>query len=883
MDQNYVYAYAHAAFDANRDASPRLFRLTVDHGSYRPFVRDGKTGAVETNLSDIFGESNAGELTAIAVYGNDLVVARDSNKLVILDAESAVPKKSFDLTAQVTGLAFDKAGRLYLLSAGKVFAFDLNSGQLQQIETPGLGFGGAISVDPDGNIVVYDSGPDLQIKVYSPDGKLVYTAGDKGGRPLRGPFNPEGMRNVSSIAVDGKGQIWAVETGFYPRRVSVWGRDGKLVRDYIGNTGYCGVGVHLYEDDPSVAYVGPIELKLNRQDRTWKVDQILWVPGTDESFEINPINWAQAQRFRSKASGQMHDYLFKPADDYYNDDVNVLYMETDEAHNTWQPVAAFGYAGMLPPNSVSRNIGSPLPQSSGEFAGLNAYDGFFWNDQNGDGKVQRSECEIIPKGGKKSGLSVFGGWGARMSPDDLSFYADGIVQYKPIGFNPGGAPLYGAGGMRDLGIKRTGGFVPVPGENEILAMCGDTGYPGAVEGVDSQTGQLLWSYPTRFPNVHASHAAPMSRPGLIIGDLKIMGVADVSPEAGKVFAMRGNMGEDYFLTTDGLYVGALFQDVRLPTPHLPPREADLVGKELDDYTERTEPFNGWFGKQSDGKFRLVTSLATDAGLIAEVKGLETVRRFTGPKVMVDEKTLAEADQANRERKAAALIKTAYVIQRVEQTPDAEAWKKIPALQAQQEGSPEKAAVRIVYDRSNLYLRYEVDDATPMLNQGKDYIRLFKTGDAVDFQIGADPTAPLARKNAVSGDERVVMSILNDQPAAVLMRPVDPTADKAAAVTYSSPIASSHFDRVQVLSQATVTLKREEKRYVMEASIPLSALGLAPTSGLTLRGDVGFISSNTDGTSNVARTYWSNKKTGLSSDEPNEAMLVPAEWGEFKFQ
>jgi hypothetical protein len=51
----------------------------------------------------------------------------------------------------------------------------------------------------------------------------------------------------------------------------------------------------------------------------------------------------------------------------------------------------------------------------------------------------------------------------------------------------------------------------------------------------------------------------------------------------------------------------------------------------------------------------------------------------------------------------------------------------------------------------------------------------------------------------------------------------------------------------------------------------------------VRGDAGFISSDAQGTSNVARTYWSNKATNLNNDLPSEAWLYPATWGEFKFE
>ena len=61
------------------------------------------------------------------------------------------------------------------------------------------------------------------------------------------------------------------------------------------------------------------------------------------------------------------------------------------------------------------------------------------------------------------------------------------------------------------------------------------------------------------------------------------------------------------------------------------------------------------------------------------------------------------------------------------------------------------------------------------------------------------------------------------------------------------------------------------------------LGLSPAPGLIVRGDAGFISSDAQGTKNVARTYWSNTVTNLTSDEPSEAWLYPATWGEWRFE
>ena len=65
--------------------------------------------------------------------------------------------------------------------------------------------------------------------------------------------------------------------------------------------------------------------------------------------------------------------------------------------------------------------------------------------------------------------------------------------------------------------------------------------------------------------------------------------------------------------------------------------------------------------------------------------------------------------------------------------------------------------------------------------------------------------------------------------------------------------------------------------------PFSAIGIQPTLGMVIRGDAGFISSDSGGTIDAARTYWSNEVTNLTNDMPLEAWLYPATWGEFKFE
>ena len=73
-----------------------------------------------------------------------------------------------------------------------------------------------------------------------------------------------------------------------------------------------------------------------------------------------------------------------------------------------------------------------------------------------------------------------------------------------------------------------------------------------VAGWRTSTGEILWRHASPFHSVHGSHDAPMPHPGLLIGCLKVVGEARGCGDS-DVVMVRGNLGEDYFLTADGFF------------------------------------------------------------------------------------------------------------------------------------------------------------------------------------------------------------------------------------------------------------------------------------------------------------------------------------------
>lgn len=869
--------YAYGAFLAS-PSNECLCRFEVKTGAYQPFILEGKPRIFELPLREVFSGQPPGNIAGMAVQGGKLVLAMSAGKLAVLDAVSARLLQQLEVPAP-GDIAFGKDGRVFGIFAQQLQAVDLNTGARSPLATPGLGTAGAMAVDHDGNVVVADRGPDSQVKAYSPAGQLAYTAGKPGGRPLAGPFDEQAMVQMTSVAVDSQDRIWVVESWNYPRRVSVWGRDGKLVRDYLGNTGYAGANGYLHDQNSTLGYCGPLEFKLEKATGSWRLTQVMWVPDAakGESFPLDTSANVIPQRFTSGASGRPHEYL------YTHERGHVVFMER---HGRWQPVAAVCTVGQ---------ITDPMkPAVLGELAGLNDADGCFWNDLNADGRVQRSECVIIPAQPsdqnpkrRAAPFSVDNGWGGRIAPD-LSFYSGGVLRFRPTGFSADGAPQYGPASMQPGGIQENGDLVPVAGEHLLLCLSfkGYAGPTTGMLGVDDRTGRMLWSYPNLYPGVHGSHAAPMPKPGLLIGPLKILGVARVNEEVGNVFALRGNLGQDFFMTTDGLFVGAMFQDCRLPGDALPDKESLLRGAPMEGFSNGGEPFNGWFGKQADGKIRMTTGMAREACMILEVKGLEHIRRFNGPSLSLAPAMIVQADADSAARARASVEPKKYTLKRLAVAPaldgDDAAWEPAPGLLIRREGQPDQATAKLAYNATHLYVRFDVADSSPWRNEGKDYTRLFKTGDAVDVQLSTDSNAQ-AHSTPQAGDLRLVFANLGGRPTVVLMAPVDPAAPADQRVRFSSPVGIKVFDRVLVLPDAIIKVKIEGGRYVVAAAVPLHQLRLVPRPGLVLRGDLGFISSDAAGQIDTARTYWSNPASNLVNDLPLEAWLYPDTWSELTFE
>jgi hypothetical protein len=330
------------------------------------------------------------------------------------------------------------------------------------------------------------------------------------------------------------------------------------------------------------------------------------------------------------------------------------------------------------------------------------------------------------------------------------------------------------------------------------------------------------------------------------------------------------------MTTDGLLVANVFQDCRLGGDAWP--GTARKGAPLGGVSMGSEWFGGHlFQSRKTGEYFLIAGFT--AYNLLKLNGLDKLQAIPGGSLVVAPRDLLAAQAAERNRAAKTTAKTPLAIARVPTPPPLDG--KLAGFPkdcfAEWSSGPYRIRAALAVDAVNLYLAYDVSGRDrPMLNGGKDVRQLFTSGDSVDLQLGTDPATDPKRTEPAVGDLRLLLSVFEGKPVAVLYRwKVRQGRDP---VTFTCPWRSCTVDRVELLEAAKVAVNRSNGGYLVEAAVPLAAIGFAPQAGREYRLDLGAIFSDAKGTGRAARVYWSNKATGLVSDVPGEIIAIPHLWG-----
>ena len=516
---------------------------------------------------------------------------------------------------------------------------------------------------------------------------------------------------------------------------------------------------------------------------------------------------------------------------------------------------------------------------------------FAWSDVSGDGQMQPDEVTFAA--GETRGVVFM---------QDLSVVTATAIVLKPVKMTDAGVPIYDATkAVRVLGEGISQGATTSGGNQAILAKDGSLVMMNAPKpfshqgpGGVSADGRVLWSYPSAWPGLHASHIAPLpDQPGMMLGTTRLIGYPVVpNADLGEVWAVNGNKGNIYLMTTDGLFVATLFKDCRTASWAF-----DTAERGMDVSSASLHEENFWPTITQTVADGAIYIQANGDSPVVKLHGLDQAKRIASTDLSVSKEQLEEArvyfqDREIERQQAANKGPSILAIARPATAPtvdgDLGEWKDAKWATIDQRitqlGDWGKRKVVTAGTMSisgdRLFIAIKTDDANLLQNSGDSLQNLFKTGGGIDLMLGAVP-----------GGERLLVSRVKDKTTAVLYRARLPQGAKKEGepVQFTSPLRTVTFDVVKDVSDqivlASATVRDPATKVVTEAtfelSVPLTVLEYSPVSGQSVPGDIGVLRGN--GFRTLQRIYWNNKATGLVSDVPSEAELTPKLWGTFKVE
>ena len=852
--------------------SDTIYRVRAADGRYSPWNRTVRDeGGRETKVLDLpvgqwqptnDADRRRRNLSAIACHDGQLAVCLTrEDRVRLLDAETGDERAQWTVKAP-RAVTFNPDGVPIVLSGETLLRLEPDGKQTPFTETRFVG-GSGLACDADGKVYLAVRGDDQNVKVLSPDGKLIREIGKRGGRPRHGRFDPQAMRNPGQIAIDSRGRLWVPEETGNPKRTSVWSPRGELRLDLPGTTSYAGAGA-IDPGQETVGFSGNTVYGLDLAAGTCRPTYSLASRGLDD--EIFPASAGSRVRILHRDGERL---IFTP--EQRSGIVRCLIGRRD---GEYLPAAALGVVqAKWHPESTIRMDHPLMRDHVGEV--------FAWADANGDGLVQPAELRFATPTVDGRPLKIASCyWGSLPGPDGTVSHLthDGrhVVQFPVTGWTHSGAPIYDPAHprIRPVDIRAGEGMVMGGGQGRVYFNT------NPLTAIDAD-GRRLFTYPNRNVSVHGSHSATAARPGYLVGPSSILGTADLGGEVGEVFCLNGNLGQCYLFTQDGLWIQSLFNDVRggfdVPT-------RATRGMSLGAITAGGESFGGHFVRAGSGEVYLTIG-QTDARVL-EVDGLDSIGRFGGtveftPQLRIEADAMqADAIAARTKPRELTIlpVRTPPAIDgKLSDWPDLAKADSAGAVALGDEKHPAgTAAAR--YDKDRLYVVWRVRSPNAaMRNAGQDPNLLFKTGDAVDLMLGVDPVDENGR------NLRLLIAPMGGEMVAMCYEPNVPGTPAGRRVAFSSPWRTIHMDRVSRLRDVEVKAMGTKGGYVVEAAIPWRDLGIDAKPGLVLRGDFGILSADSGGTTTVARQYWANKATGLVNDVPGEAQLTPKRWGTIRLK
>jgi len=678
-----------------------------------------------------------------------------------------------------------------------------------------------IATDADGNIYrVATNAADQCVKVFSPKGKLVRTIGKPGGR-REGPYDPAAMGHPSDVAVDARGNVWVTENCLLPKRVSVWTRDGKLVRDYVGTPFYGGGG--SLSADGSRAYYAGMRFRMSSGLSGGKLEAVLFDP--DQHPEL-PEKGPMPSTVR----------LWNGKTLLVSDDgpCRTCTFVGEESGDRLVPRVMFGHE-----KEGKKTKGVYLWQDGKKTVSEAFSYGSEWSMRLGP------KMEIVLRTKDRKSLAI-------LKPDASLHYDLAAAEILPLPDEMAGVCSLSMTPKGDIIINRGG--------------CGNQGSSDNLFGAVSKDGKLLWSYPNPYPS--NCHNSPIPRNGELRHTLGIEGFSSAGP--GGLMLLNGNKGTRYLFTQDGLFVQELFGDMRTheATQNLSEAKRGMV---FSHNSLSDECFFGWLG-DVNGRPHLIEG--KDSLNICNLRGIDTLKALAGGALSVTERAKDLVELSLAARGPARTIKAGGF------GLNHDWWKPVEYPMPAKEPV---ARFAIGWSEWKLTLRYDVTDPTPFQNLGDAPHTLFHSGDALDFRWEGDPKADPKRTKPVAGDQRLLIAPMGGKTVVMRYVYVDPTA-KEPPTEFVSPAGRISIARIEEVKDAKTDVKRTKTGYSVRVDIPWNALGEphGKFAGGLRRCDAGVLFGDPSGTRVIRRQYLFDPGSQEVSDIPSEARVNPSAWGSWEF-
>ena len=798
-----------------------------------------------------YGPADLGaNLVALAVGGDSIYASLHfEDKIVAIDRATgriagsyAVPKPA--------GLAFDaKTKTLYAVSGDGIVKLDMAAKTpVPQAFARDLGHPFGLALDKAGNLYASVRGKQMQVLVFSPDGKQKSRIGKDGGRPWLGRYDATGMLLPAGITVDTAGRLWVMEHDATPKRVSVWNAaDGSFGREYFGNGAYSPM-LAADPEKPEEVYIHNTRFIVDYDKGTVTPDATVYRQGWHDPALPGPGGVYMG------FGGNTFQFATIGGKKFATDGGGGLYaVGRDEFRPLWYLGGRDGILNEFFPND--------------DFWGTS----YRWQDANADSLIQTGEVERITGEGL---IRRMRGYGMHDICPEGSLFLGGKL-YRPTGLSPAGVPLYPKpADAPAIGCDALKGYhridtVPSLGTDfkEFYSLASEK-YDGKTrDGVGKQGlykfvngGEVLWRY-SRVAIDFATKSMP-ARSGDLFGALRVAGQAAL-PEnnGGEIVAISSYWGYYSLVSGDGLFLGDVGQDMRRGPK--PSHEQTYV-----------ENFSGFFFRHpKTGKLYLFGGDID--GRIWEITGWDTIQRIAPTPVMVTDEQHRQVVAAVEKKAAATARPTSLAV-----TPGLPAADAATAARIDLDEAGE-TRVALGHDAERLHAVFQVPDASPWKNTSNDWRYAFKGGDALDIQVGLGEEA----KPVQPGDVRIVIAPAATEQGFVAFGMWPKVAGGVAKEPqlYKSPVREVPFERVALLPAAACAVEKTGAGYVAKVSVPWKELGLAaPTGGTTLRGDVGVLVSDDGGQRTVLRRFLFNQNTAITMDAPTEAEIEPQYWGLLKF-